>query len=116
MQRILIEVFYLADREFDDDPAFRKFKRQLYHSSISAILESLRPGMTTPVVRRCPDGHYRRVVYDIGPFIADYPEQVMLAGVVQGWCARYVILLLYPQYWHAYGGHSTHPPFVQVYI
>ncbi|KAI9441550.1 hypothetical protein H4582DRAFT_2110388 [Lactarius indigo] len=77
-----------AGRGFDDDDKFRKFKRQLYHSSISAILESLRPGMTTPVVRRCPDGHYRRVVYNIGPFIADYPEQVMLAGVVQGWCLR----------------------------
>ncbi|KAI9431774.1 hypothetical protein H4582DRAFT_1821998 [Lactarius indigo] len=77
-----------AGRGFNDDDKFRKFKRQLYHSSISTILESLRPGMTTPVVRRCPDGHYRRVVYDIGPFIADYPEQVMLAGVVQGWCPR----------------------------
>jgi hypothetical protein len=62
--------------------------------------------MTTPVVRRCPDGHYRRVVYDIGPFIADYPEQVMLAGVVQGWCARCGILLFYPRHWHAYSGHS----------
>ncbi len=35
--------------------------------------------MTTPVVRQCPDGHYRRVIFDIGPFIADYPEQVLLA-------------------------------------
>ena len=77
------------DRKYDNDYAFRKFKRQLYHSSISAILETLRDGMTKPVVRRCPDGHYRRVIYDIGPFIADYPEQVMLAGVVQGWCPRY---------------------------
>ncbi|KAH9031198.1 hypothetical protein EDB85DRAFT_2074139 [Lactarius pseudohatsudake] len=68
--------------------AIPKFKRRLYHTSISAVLESLRPGMTTPVVRRCPDGHYRCVVYDIGPFIADYPEQVMLSGIVQGWCAR----------------------------
>ncbi|KAH9040802.1 hypothetical protein EDB85DRAFT_2072152 [Lactarius pseudohatsudake] len=76
-----------AGRGFDDDPNFRTFKRQLYHSSISAILESLRPAMTTPVVRRCPDGHYRCVVFDIGPFIADYPEQIMLAGVVQGWYA-----------------------------
>lgn len=46
--------------------------------------------MTTPVVRRCPDGHYRRVIFDIGPFIADYPEQVLLAGIVQGWCPRCV--------------------------
>lgn len=45
--------------------------------------------MSTPVVRRCPDGHFRRVVFDFGPFIGDYPEQVMLAGVVGGWCARY---------------------------
>ena len=81
--------FSLADRKYDNDYAFRKFKRQLYHSSISAILETLHDGMTKLVVRRCPDGHYRRVIYDIGPFIADYPKQVMLAGVVQGWCPRY---------------------------
>jgi hypothetical protein len=43
--------------------------------------------MTTPVVRRCPDGHSGRIIYDFGPFIADYPEQVMLAGIVQNWCA-----------------------------
>ncbi len=50
--------------------------------------------MTTPVVRRCPDGHYRRVIFDIGPFIADYPEQVLLAGIVQGWCPRCAFLRL----------------------
>ena len=87
---VLITILSLADRKYDNDYAFRKFKRQLYHSLISAILESLREGMTAPVLRRCPDGHYRRVIYDIGPFIADYPKQVMLAGVVQGWCPRYV--------------------------
>ncbi|KAJ7328054.1 hypothetical protein DFH08DRAFT_916752 [Mycena albidolilacea] len=52
-----------SDRKYDNDPEFR--------------------GMTTPVVRRCPDGHFRRIIYDFGPFIADYPEQVMLAGIVQ---------------------------------
>ena len=46
-------------------------------------------------VRRCPDGHYRRVIHDLGPFIADYPEQVMLAGIVKGWCAKFVIYLLF---------------------
>jgi Plavaka transposase len=29
--------------------------------------------------------------YDLGPFIADYPEQVMLTGTVQGWCPKYVL-------------------------
>jgi len=60
----------------------------LYHASLSAILSSLKPGMKKPVVRRCPDGHFRRVIYDFGPFIADYPEQVMLAGIVQNWCCK----------------------------
>ncbi|KAJ6552647.1 hypothetical protein DFH09DRAFT_1085820 [Mycena vulgaris] len=31
---------------------------------------------------------FRRAIYDFGPFIADYPEQVMLAGIVQNWCAK----------------------------
>ncbi|KAH9016353.1 hypothetical protein EDB85DRAFT_2076211 [Lactarius pseudohatsudake] len=84
----VVPIAFLAIPKYDESPEFRRFKRRLYHTSISAVLESLRPGMTTPVVRRCPDGHYRRVVYDIGPFIADYPEQVMLSGIVQGWCAR----------------------------
>ncbi|KIJ06327.1 hypothetical protein PAXINDRAFT_43143, partial [Paxillus involutus ATCC 200175] len=39
-----------AERKYDNDPAFRKFKHQLYHCSISTILQSLRAGMTTPVI------------------------------------------------------------------
>ncbi|KAJ6463659.1 hypothetical protein DFH09DRAFT_1267437 [Mycena vulgaris] len=77
-----------SDRKYDSDPVFRKFKRQLYHSSLAAVLSTLKSGMKKPVVRRCPDGHFRRVIYDFGPFIADYPEQVMLAGIVQNWCAK----------------------------
>ena len=81
--------FSLADRKYDNDYAFHKFKRQLYHSLISAILETLCDGMMKLVVRCCPDGYYCCMIYDIRPFIADYPEQVMLMGVVQGWCPRY---------------------------
>jgi hypothetical protein len=44
----------------------------------------------TPVTMRCPDGFYRQVIYGLGPYIADYPEQVWLACIVQGWCAKYV--------------------------
>lgn len=51
--------------------------------------------MSTPVVRLCPDGHYRRVIYDIASYIADYPEQVLLAGVVSGWCCKYVALIFF---------------------
>ncbi|KAJ6622418.1 hypothetical protein B0H10DRAFT_2175040 [Mycena sp. CBHHK59/15] len=77
-----------TERKYDNDAAFRTFKRQLYHASLSAILSSLKPGMTKPIIRRCPDGHYRRIIYDLGPFIADYPEQVLLGGTVQNWCPK----------------------------
>jgi len=75
-----------------NDVQYRKFRRQLFHSSLSQILESLRPGMTTPVVVRCFDNHYRRVIYSLGSYIADYPEQTLLACTVQGWCPRCVRL------------------------
>ncbi|KAF7333127.1 hypothetical protein MVEN_02378200 [Mycena venus] len=88
----VVVVAFLAipktERKYDNDAAFRTFKRQLYHASLSAILSTLKPGMTTPVIRRCPDGHFRRVIYGLGPFIADYPEQVLLAGTVQNWCPK----------------------------
>ncbi|KAF8989320.1 hypothetical protein BDZ89DRAFT_1152331 [Hymenopellis radicata] len=44
--------------------------------------------MTTPIIRMCPDGHYRRIIYDLGGYIADYPEQVLLTCIVSGWCAK----------------------------
>jgi hypothetical protein len=47
-----------------------------------------------PEVVLFPDGHFRRAVYQIGPFIADYPEQVVLACVVQGWCPKFVLICL----------------------
>ena len=53
------------------------------------ILQSLQPYMEKPEVVRYGDGHYRRTIYGLGPYIADYPEQVLLACIVQGWCPRY---------------------------
>lgn len=85
---------YVADKAHTNDAKFRKFRRQLFHSSLSKILETLKPGMTTPEVLRCFDGHFRRVIYSLGPYIADYPEQALLACIVQGWCARYVVMTL----------------------
>ncbi|KAJ7808353.1 hypothetical protein B0H13DRAFT_2385878 [Mycena leptocephala] len=72
-----------SNRKYDNDPEFRKFKRKFYHASLAAVLSSLKPGMKKPIVRCCPDGHFRCAIYDFGPFIADYPEQVLLAGIVQ---------------------------------
>jgi hypothetical protein len=78
----------IANNEHRNDADFRKFRRQLLHSSLAKILESLKPFMTEPEIVRCADGHFRRVIYGLGPYIADYPEQALLACIVQGWCAR----------------------------
>ncbi|KAJ7627285.1 hypothetical protein FB45DRAFT_979682 [Roridomyces roridus] len=69
-------------------PAFQRFCRQMYHASLALIPEPLKAYMTRPDIVRCPDGHLRRVIYGIGPYIADYPEQVWLATIVQNWCPK----------------------------
>ena len=45
--------------------------------------------MTEPEIVHCADGYYQRVIYGLGPYIVDYPEQALLACIVQGWCPRY---------------------------
>ena len=77
-----------AAKKYTDDPAFRRFKKQLFHAAMSRILASLKPGMTTPQVLQCPDRHFHRIIFGIGPYIADYPEQVLISGIVQNWCGR----------------------------
>lgn len=53
----------------------------------------LKPGMTTPEVTRFGDGHYHRVIYGLGPYIADYEEQALLACIMRGWCPKYVFVI-----------------------
>ncbi|KAF8139321.1 hypothetical protein K438DRAFT_1785789 [Mycena galopus ATCC 62051] len=69
-------------------PEYQKFCRQMYHASLALVFEPLKQYMETPDIVLCPDGHYRRVIYGIGPYIADYPEQVWLAAIVQNWCPK----------------------------
>ncbi|KAJ6619562.1 hypothetical protein B0H10DRAFT_1946793 [Mycena sp. CBHHK59/15] len=77
-----------SDHENQDSTEFHTFRRNLFHGSLHYILQSLKPGMMVLEVTLFADGHYRRVIYGLGPYIADYPEQVLLACVVQGWCPR----------------------------
>ncbi|KAJ7162408.1 hypothetical protein C8R46DRAFT_1283311 [Mycena filopes] len=69
-------------------PAYQQFVRQMYHACLAQVFKPLKPAMTTPEVVRCPDGHFRRIVYGLGPYIADYPEQVWLTAIVQNWCPK----------------------------
>ena len=50
--------------------------------------------MNTTKVVRCPDGQFRHAIFSLGPYIADYPEQVWLSGIVSNWCPKYVALKL----------------------
>ena len=78
----------LGTRKGGTGTLFRLFQWQLLHQSLKVILGSLLPYMTKPDVVMCPNGHYWRVVYTLGPYIADYCEQVLLAAIVSGWCTR----------------------------
>ncbi|KAF8508678.1 hypothetical protein BU17DRAFT_77929 [Hysterangium stoloniferum] len=77
-----------SEKKYRDNVSYRKFHRQLLHTSLAKILDPLKTGMTTPEVAVCPDGHYRKVIYGLGPYIANYPEQALLACIVQGWCPK----------------------------
>ncbi|EIM87672.1 uncharacterized protein STEHIDRAFT_56247 [Stereum hirsutum FP-91666 SS1] len=77
-----------STRRYDNDEAFRAFKHRVYHASLDAIFQAIHQEMTSPVVLRCPDGHFRRVIFGLGAYIADYPEQVTLSGVVSDWCPK----------------------------
>ncbi|EIW75343.1 hypothetical protein CONPUDRAFT_159469 [Coniophora puteana RWD-64-598 SS2] len=79
-----------TDKSNSGDPAYRHFRRQLYHSSLAKILSSLKPGMTKYEVLPFGDGYHRRVIFGLGPYIADYPEQALLSCIVQGWCSKCV--------------------------
>jgi Plavaka transposase len=84
----MIDRILAVTKEDANDVKFRNFRRQLLHSSLARMLESFKQGMTTPEVVRCPDAHFRRAVYGIGPYIGDYPEQALLACIVQNWCPK----------------------------
>ena len=52
--------------------------------------DTIKPYMTTWDLIRCANLHFRRAIYGLGPYIADYPEQSTAAGTVYGWCVTSV--------------------------
>ncbi|KAG1836302.1 hypothetical protein F4604DRAFT_1886122 [Suillus subluteus] len=94
----LVIIGFLAipktNRKDAKEDIFRNFHRQLFHCSLSAILASLKPGMTQYEVLRCGDNHFRRIIYGLGPYIADYEEQIVLSCTVKNWCPKCLALQL----------------------
>jgi hypothetical protein len=79
----------VADKEYNDDEDYQSFRRQLFHSTLHEIFYPMHEAMEKPVVKLCADGHYRRIIFGLGPHIADYPEQVVIACIVYMWCPKY---------------------------
>ncbi|KAI6143925.1 hypothetical protein BKA82DRAFT_4331090 [Pisolithus tinctorius] len=75
-------------REHASTPKFCKFKRQLFHSLLTRILNLLHPAMKVPEVVRFGDGYYQHVIYRLAAYIADYEEQVLLSCIVCNWCPK----------------------------
>ena len=76
----------------EDKEMTRTMRRQVFHTCLYEMLTGLREGMKKPVIMCCPDGRFRRVVFGLGPYIADYPEQLLVTCVRQDWCCRCVLL------------------------
>ncbi|KAG1863685.1 hypothetical protein F4604DRAFT_1882171 [Suillus subluteus] len=60
-------------KQYSEDAQFRKFKKQLFHLSLSRILRSFKTFMTVPEVVHFGD---------------DYLEQVVLSCIVSNWCTK----------------------------
>ncbi|KAF8257006.1 hypothetical protein EI94DRAFT_1774697 [Lactarius quietus] len=69
-------------------PEYHCFCRQLFHKCLEVVFKPLRKYMTSPTVMKCPDGLFHRTIFGLGPYIADYPEQVWVTGIVSCWCAK----------------------------
>ena len=48
----------IADREFESDAEFCTFRQHLFHSSLTAALETMHPAMLKPEITLCANGHY----------------------------------------------------------
>ena len=84
----LLSMPSIATREHAGKASFWNFRRQLFHTSLGRILKTFKPAILKPEVTAFGDGHYRRVIYGLGPYIADYEEQALLTCIVRNWCPR----------------------------
>ncbi|KAF8258699.1 hypothetical protein EI94DRAFT_1774119 [Lactarius quietus] len=84
---LILKVFKRASTSKNDQNT-KSFVRQLYHSCLALVFQPLKPYMMSPIVLKCLDGHFHRTIFGLGPYIANYPEQVWLSGIVSNWCPK----------------------------
>ncbi|KAF9645830.1 hypothetical protein BDM02DRAFT_3130787 [Thelephora ganbajun] len=85
---VLISFLPIPKGTWEDmkDEIFRDFHCRLFHGSLMVINDTIKPYMQRWDLIRCPDHHFCRAIYGLGPYIADYPEQSVAAGTVYGCC------------------------------
>ena len=71
--------------------SINEFKKRLFHSLVSHILDSLHPAMKVPETVLCSDNYYRHVIYALAAYIADYEEQVLLSCIIYSWCPKCLV-------------------------
>ena len=84
----IINPWPLGEKKDENTKEFRDFKKKIFHESMGHILRRLKRAMKKPVEMLCADGYYRRIIISLGPYLADYLEQALLTGIVQGWCPK----------------------------
>ena len=85
---------YSGARKDTNNETFRDFHRRLLHGCFTVTLETLEPFMHKWDVVQCSDHHFRRAIYGLGAFIADYPEQTAVSGTVYNWCVTSALCVI----------------------
>ncbi|KAG1878856.1 hypothetical protein F4604DRAFT_1880188 [Suillus subluteus] len=77
-----------TNRKHAHDDSFHLLCCQLFHCLLSTILSTLKPVMTEYKVLHCADGHFRRIIFGLGHYIANYEEQLVLSCTIKNWCPK----------------------------
>ncbi|KAG8733377.1 hypothetical protein FRC10_000258 [Ceratobasidium sp. 414] len=92
--RAQILIGYLPVEDFKDvenDKERERLKGELVHRSMEILLEPLKQAGKDGVEMFCADGRLRRVYPILAAYIADYPEQSLMACTSQGRCPICVV-------------------------
>ncbi|QRV92599.1 hypothetical protein RhiJN_20617 [Ceratobasidium sp. AG-Ba] len=88
-QRATVLLGYLPVDAFEDiadDDEHRRMKAELIHRSMETMLRPLKAASEKGVDMWCADGRLRRVFPMVAAYIADWPEQNLMACTSEGSC------------------------------
>jgi hypothetical protein len=87
--RTTILIGYLPVPSFDeilDDNTRREARHQVFHETMSILLHRISSIGAEGIELTCADSHVRRVYPVVASYVADFPEQCLIAGVQESRC------------------------------